>query len=53
MTVGACAACITSFSLPLIIGGVIVMSKRNRNKILGNGSNTSAKEQKKEEELQE
>jgi hypothetical protein len=53
MTVAVCVACIASFSLPLIIGAVIVMSKRNRNKILGNEDNIKEKELKKIKELKE
>jgi hypothetical protein len=49
MTIAACVACITSFSLPLIIGGGIVMLRRSRNKTLRDKSNTNAIKQKKEE----
>jgi hypothetical protein len=52
MTVIACIACIASFCIPLSIGGGIVMLRRYRNKILGDESNTSAKEKKEEKELQ-
>jgi hypothetical protein len=50
MTVAVCIACIASFCFPLIIGGGIVMLRRNRNKILGGESKTIAIEQKEEEE---
>jgi hypothetical protein len=46
MSVAACVACIASFFLSLIIGGVILMIKRNRNKILENENNADTKELK-------
>jgi hypothetical protein len=51
MTVTACAACIASFSLPLIIGGGIVALRRYRNKISKDKRNTNAKKDKKGVEL--
>jgi hypothetical protein len=51
MTVAACVACIASFSLPLIIGAVIVALRRHRNKILGNEDNAKEKELKEIKEL--
>jgi hypothetical protein len=53
MTVAVCVTCIASFSLPLIIGAVIVMLRRHRNKILGKEDNTKEKELKEIKELKE
>ena len=50
MTVAVCTACIASFCFPLIIGGGIVILRRDRNKTLRDKSNTSEVEQKREEE---
>jgi hypothetical protein len=46
MAVAACIAFVASFSLPLIIGGVVLMIERNRSKIL------ESKNKKEEKELQ-
>jgi hypothetical protein len=52
MAVAACIACVASFSLPLIIGGVILMIRRNSGKVLENENHMKEKELEEKRDLQ-